>query len=412
MLFRRQAVEANRTRLYGTVIIATPFSYWIISVFLLSIIAAAVFFGANSSFARIQPVRGVITPTDGLTAVRAPTAGTLREFSLREGDIITAGQDLGQIFIHQEVALQGTRMQAELDRIAERIESATRQREQIARVNETELDVIGQDTARIMPRIASNERVLALQRAAYVEMEEAFALRRDLAERNLLPAATLANERMQLFAAEQQIIEAEAEIADLRNSLSVLAAREKETAARGELSILQIEAELESLFSEQEILKGSQAFRITSNSAGRATAVVVKDGDAVQAGEPLFSVLPLNENLEAELYVPSRAIGFVELGLPVRLLIDAFPYQQFGTIGGAITDISTTVLQPATQDLMTPVDEPVFRVKVRLLETNINASGADYPVQIGMALTGNIVLESRTLLAWVLAPVLSVMNRS
>src|SRR3546814_10277229 len=57
-------------------------------------------------------------------------------------------------------------------------------------------------------------------------------------------------------------------------------------------------------------------------------------------------VLGDDARLDVELFAPSRAIGFARVGERVRLMYDAFPYQQFGTFGGTVTRISRTALGP------------------------------------------------------------------
>ena len=59
-----------------------------------------------------------------------------------------------------------------------------------------------------------------------------------------------------------------------------------------------------------------------------------------------MTLLPDGASLLAELFVPSRAIGFVEPGQRVRLMVDAFPYQRFGTLGGRVETVSQAVLSP------------------------------------------------------------------
>jgi hypothetical protein len=46
--------------------------------------------------------------------------------------------------------------------------------------------------------------------------------------------------------------------------------------------------------------------------------------------------------LQAEIYIPSRAIGFVKPGQEVRLLYDAFPYQRFGAYRGRVVAASSS----------------------------------------------------------------------
>jgi membrane fusion protein len=48
-------------------------------------------------------------------------------------------------------------------------------------------------------------------------------------------------------------------------------------------------------------------------------------------------IVPNDSVLQAELFVPTRAIGLVQPGHEVRILYEAFPYQQFGTYSGKVS---------------------------------------------------------------------------
>ena len=100
---------------------------------------------------------------------------------------------------------------------------------------------------------------------------------------------------------------------------------------------------------------------------GKIAALPVATGQPVTAGATLAVLTPADGKLEAELLAPSRAIGFIKEGQEVRLQLQAFPYQRFGTLAGKVKSVSGTVLGPA--DVSIPglqVHEPVFRVRVSL----------------------------------------------
>jgi membrane fusion protein len=121
-----------------------------------------------------------------------------------------------------------------------------------------------------------------------------------------------------------------------------------------------------------------------------------------------MDIVPDDSILQAELFVPTRAIGFVQPGQEVRILYDAFPYQQFGTYRGRVIEISQTIL--TRTDAIGPVElkEPAYRVKVSLDRPDIDAYGKRIPLQADMLLRADIILEKRTLLRWLLDPLLSV----
>ena len=130
MLFRQQVVEKRQKRLYGTVIISTPLAFSAVAAVMVGILGGAIAFASVSSFARVEPVRGVIVPSGGVATVRASSGGILNGFSLSEGDTVTAEQNLGQITIDGAITGEGTRLEAELSRINTQIENLEQQQHQ------------------------------------------------------------------------------------------------------------------------------------------------------------------------------------------------------------------------------------------------------------------------------------------
>jgi membrane fusion protein len=113
--------------------------------------------------------------------------------------------------------------------------------------------------------------------------------------------------------------------------------------------------------------------------------------------------------LKAELLVPSRAIGFVRVGQPVSIRYDAFPYQNFGRYEGTITEISHNILTRSdVSSAPITLEEPVYRVTAALDRQDIRAYGKSLSLQAGMLLKGDVILDKRSLMRWVLDPLLSV----
>ena len=94
-------------------------------------------------------------------------------------------------------------------------------------------------------------------------------------------------------------------------------------------------------------------------------------------------------------------------------MLQAFPHQRFGTVKGVIKDISRTVLGPT--EIAIPglkIEEPVFRVRVALAREDIQAYGEAIPLQPGMLLTADVVLDRRSLIRWLFDPLFAVAERS
>ena len=83
----------------------------------------------------------------------------------------------------------------------------------------------------------------------------------------------------------------------------------------------------------------------------------------------------------------------------------AFPYQHYGLHKGKVNNIAQVILSPNELPVPVNLNEPVYRVEVVLEEQSIVAYGDEFPLQAGMSLDADIILEERTLGQWLLEPI-------
>ena len=163
---------------------------------------------------------------------------------------------------------------------------------------------------------------------------------------------------------------------------------------------------------EQDILRtdagGSSIIRAPID--GSIATVTARKGQKASPQRTAMAILPKGGRLQAELLVPTRAIGFVKTGQPVRLLYDAFPYQKFGFYDGTITEVSKTVVSGNDLEIVRQLPEPVFLVTVDLDEQSIEALGQDVPLQAGMSLSADLILEGRKIWEWAFEPLLRALK--
>lgn len=172
--------------------------------------------------------------------------------------------------------------------------------------------------------------------------------------------------------------------------------------------------DLAALEQEQVETEARGALAVSAPVTGVVATQLVKPGQAVQAGQPLLSLLPGNGTLEAELLVPSRAIGFIEPGDRVLLRYQAYPYQKFGHQQGRVARISRSALnQGELQTLLGSAtqSEPLYRVTVRLAKQAITAYGKPELLKPGMALEADVLGEKRRLIEWVFEPLYSLKGK-
>ena len=172
--------------------------------------------------------------------------------------------------------------------------------------------------------------------------------------------------------------------------------------------------ELAQLDRERLQTEASGEVLVQAPVSGLISSSLVELGQSVQAGQPLLSMLPAGSHLQAQLLVPSRAVGFIAPGDSVVLRYQAFPHQKFGHHVGTVLRISRSALSSGALGALVgdaKGGEPYYRVLVALSEQSITAYGKAEPLRPGMLVEADILGERRRLYEWVLEPLYSLTGR-
>jgi membrane fusion protein len=154
---------------------------------------------------------------------------------------------------------------------------------------------------------------------------------------------------------------------------------------------------------------------IVAPEDGIVTGILTEPGGNVTPSAPLMNLVPAGSKLQAQLFGPSGAIGFVKPGQRVSLRYESYSYQKFGAYGGTVASVSRSPV--AAGDLpnqlasASPGSEPLFRVIVDLDRQTANAYGEAVPLQAGMRLDANVAIEARQLYEWILDPLYTMTGR-
>jgi membrane fusion protein len=176
--------------------------------------------------------------------------------------------------------------------------------------------------------------------------------------------------------------------------------------------IAELKSSIQNILQQKSRLTSESGYALDAPIAGRVTAIQTAIGRAAGGPVPLMVIAPADSPIIADIYAPSRAIGFVRPGQEVRLLYDAFPYQRFGSFAAKIKTVSRVVLSQNELDAPLKIEEPVYRVSAELDNQQLDAFGESVPLQPGMMLTANIILDRRSFLDWLLTPFNAVGKRS
>ena len=171
-----------------------------------------------------------------------------------------------------------------------------------------------------------------------------------------------------------------------------------------------IELALAELSRAEALNQGQRAVLVRAPGPGVVTGLVADEGQAVGERRQLLSIAPRAMQLQAELWVTSRAIGTLAPGGRVAMRYEAFPFQTFGQQYGRIHSISGSALAAEEVRARAGIDpgEPAYRVLVSLDRQDVAANGAPLALRPHMRLEADLLLERRRLYQVVLEPFVRV----
>lgn len=398
-LIRPQARAARRDDGLGSIDLTRVRLSWTLPALLMLLVIAGVTFMVFGEHQRRVVASGQLVSTEGLLAVTATASGVLLELHVAEGQPVEAGELLATLNVDTRtdaaqpvgtavaelLQRQLDQRQLDLQRVAESAEMRQRSlREQI------ELE----------------DRQAAVIRAQRPVLSERLAQARAFLERvRQIGAGTLS--QAQLRAYEAEVAGHESALAEL--SLRELELGQRQSESRHALAVLPLESERNRTSIEREIAElqqtmarnsASRSIQLRATRSGVVSATLARVGQSVAAGQPVLQLLPAGAQLEAELWLPSEAVGVIAEGTPVQLRLRSYPFRRFGLHPGQVASVSATALEEESVRRLSglPLSGPRYRVRVHLPQQLLSApDGSSHPLRLGMQFDADLLLERQPL---------------
>ena len=128
-------------------------------------------------------------------------------------------------------------------------------------------------------------------------------------------------------------------------------------------------------------------------------------GGVVQPGMDLVEIVPSNETLVVEAELPVGDVGFVNLNQQVKIRLGGVNGAEYEPMSGLVVQVSPDTLQ--RED-----GQEFYKVKVSTLDNKFVSKGAEYPLRPGLLVDCSFVITKRSLLANLLAPLISVRSKA
>jgi membrane fusion protein len=412
-LFRIAALESQRRAALGSIQINTPPAFWAVSVLAVAFVVAAVTYLFLGHYTQRATVQGTLVPTSGLVTLNATNAGDVLAVNVRQGERVLAGQTLASFDNPLESAALGNTLAfitAELDTERKGLEQDLATQRALAA---SQSATLRQSVTSLRAQLRQIDAQLVLQRQEAVNMAGLLKSITPLRAQGIVSLYDLQQQQADTFNAELQVKALRRE----RLSLAQQLAQAEQQRAQVPLTLAaQQNATRNKLAQIEQALAQNEAQRewvVKAPRAGIVATLLIEPGETVSAGEPLLTVVPRHSRLEAQLLVPSSAVGFVRRGQRVVLRYQAFPYQRFGLHFGEVGQVSRSALSPQEVDALVGRQStvPLYRVMVRLRGQTVRAYGQPVALRPGMALHADILLDRRRLIQWVLEPLYGFSRR-
>jgi membrane fusion protein len=449
--FRPEAIQSQASQWLGVVRLHRPLSFGLITATAIGVAMLCMTFATWGEVNRKARVSGLLVSSLGSLNIAAPLAGVMVESKIIEGQAVQAG-DVLLVLNTERQSTAGDTNALTLLHIEARKQTLSTERG-LRQLQTSQRSQVLEDRIRTL-------------NAELLRMDEEQALlenRITLSKKTLTRNQTLAAEG---FLSAAQVQTTQEELIDL-NSRQQAQARSKLSTQRdlrsliGELEGLttqlktdlnQLDRSVEQLNQESTETASRKSTIITAPYAGTISAYNLQNGQAVQAGQTLATLLrteqapvlhektirklsdykmstllktsvrsepverlPADNPLQAHLYAPSRTAGFLKPGQNVYMRYAAYPYQKFGLQTGQITAISTTPFSASelppniAQQLIAQAgsNEALFRINVRLDQQTITSYGESLQLKAGLTLEADVLQERRKVWEWVLEPLLA-----
>ena len=413
-LFRQEVLDAKRGSWLGSISLAQPLSLWVLTGFAVAAALAIGLFLFFGSYSRRSHVVGQLVPTQGLATVLAPATGVLSQLDVVEGGEVKPGQTLAVVTVPRATVGEGDTTRAMEARLARRAQGLRDSHSAQTQLLDAQAGGLSAQLVNARRELAQLEAEIATRQGQVrIAQETLQRLRQLQGEKYVSDFQVKQQEAAHLQTiSEMQILQRQA--ISVRRGIAQLQQALRELPGQRLASDAGFERDLASLEQEQVETQARGALTVNAPVGGMIATQLAKPGQAVQAGQPILTVLPKDATLEAELLVPSRAIGFIEPGDTVLLRYQAYPYQKFGHQNGTVKRISRSALnQTDLQALLggAAQTEPLYRVTVSLAMQAIIAYGQVEPLRPGMVLEADVLGERRRLIEWIFEPLYSLKGK-
>lgn len=410
-LFRQEAIDAQREKFLGEATIARPVPMWAFTLLAVATAGLVIAVAILGQYTRRERVEGFLELDVGAARVSTPDAGIVAELLVKEGSEVKAGQAIAKINLERATRLGGTAGEAVTQDLRSRRVGLETEQRQLKDIGDQQIQAIRKRVADLQNEVSQADREIKLQGDRVQSAKEEAARYKKLEQDKFVSDIVSRQKQNEVTDQELRLQQLRRQRSQIERDLSAARLEEPSIMLRTRNEIEKISRQLNEVQQNITQVEVRRETIITAPVNGTVTNVAVNAGQSVAVDALVGTIVPTGSGLHARLLVPTRAIGFVTPGKEVSLRYEAFPFERFGQYRGVVSEVGRTVWSGGERVGPLTTKEPMYRVDVKLDTQRIAALNQEIPLKPGMLVNADILLEQRSILEWLLEPVLRLKGR-
>tara|TARA_R110001599_G_scaffold73498_5_gene203122 strand:+ start:4267 stop:5598 length:1332 start_codon:yes stop_codon:yes gene_type:complete len=405
---------------------------WVIFIF----VAAALVWANYTALDEVTVGEGKVIPTSQVQQIQNLEGGILKEINVKVGQVVDSGQVLMTIentealsslreqqaeFINLQV--RATRLQAESYSVEPEFDADAK--EQYPLVVNRELDLYNNrleslrtNQASFQQQIEQRKQEIVEQQAKLDNLKQSYVFSKEELDLTRPAFEQGAVSRVELLQLERQVNQLQGDLeatqlaiprarSALKEAQSNLAESDAQFRAEAQEDLTGVKSKLDQLKEVSVSLED----KVSRTQVRSVLKGIVKQiqlntvGGVIKPGMNLMEIVPIEDSLLIEAKVLPENIGFIKPGLSAVVKLSAYDFAIFGGLHSTVETISAdTILDKEGNSF--------FLVRVRTDKNYLGTKQAPLPVIPGMQATVDIITGKKTLLDYLLKPILKAQQNA
>lgn len=224
--------------------------------------------------------------------------------------------------------------------------------------------------------------------------------------------------RVEFLKLERELSSLQGDLSTIKLSLmratSALQEAEQRVAEQRSTAKSELSSELTKLRQETQSLAEAitagrdRVSRTDVRSPVRGTVKQIKQttiGGVIKPGDDILEIVPLDDRLLIEARVRPADIAFLHPGQPAMVKITAYDSSVYGSLKAKLEEISADTIRD-------PEGESFFRIRLRTEKSTLMHRGQPLPIIPGMTASVDILTGEKTVMDYLLKPILKAKDRA